>query len=130
MTRDQDKIPPTEDRPVVIGIEIVTRRRYAIHARSEESVLEMIRLFEHDHNPTIINGRSTSSGSGGGASAHALDRPRSSIERISLESEDTPVNETEGDPIQDLIDNFGDLTSGQKREVLYRILGYTDDGAP
>jgi hypothetical protein len=76
------KTTPTEDRPVVIAIEIVARRRYAIHARDEASALEMIQLFAHDQNPTIINGRSC-----GGARALAIDRTRSSIERIPIEVE-------------------------------------------
>lgn len=78
------KTIPTKDRPVAIAIEIVARRRYAIRARDEASALEVIQLFAHDQNPTIINGRSC-----GGASALAIDRTRSSIERIEVEVEDS-----------------------------------------
>ena len=115
---------PAEDRPVVVGIEIVTKRRYAIHASTEESALELIRLFEHDQNPTIVNG-----GSCGGANAMAIDRARSSVERISLEAED--LSNTTTDPVQGLLYQFWKLTVGQQREVIDHIThGFTDDGSP
>lgn len=125
--------PTISDLPVLIGIEIITRRKYSIHARNEETALEMIQLFEQDQNPTVVNCRSC-----GGSIAMAINRTQSSIERILLDdiggavpaSKDSP-DALGGDPVQELFDAFQSLSREQQHAAFDRLNELTlDTGEP